>query len=137
MDRAHRFPTTWSEARRKRAFELTPHEWTQQDIADACAVSAAAVSQWLAKAREDGVAAWRAKPRPAGPITRTAAPLRTLPALLSHGVEAYGFRGEIWTWARVAAVLWEACGVSSYKAHISRLLTCVHWTPQRPSAMRR
>jgi transposase len=29
-------------------------------------------------------------------------------------------------------VLWEACGVSYPKAHISRLLQRVHWTPPRP-----
>jgi transposase len=132
MDRAHRFPHTWKEARRKRAFELKQHGWKQKDIAEAFAVSPAAVSQWLAKAREDGVAAWRAKPRPTGPIKLTAAQLRSIPELLSRGVEAYGFRGEVWTCARVAAVIWEEFGVSYHKAHISRLLKRVHWTPQLP-----
>ncbi len=132
MDRAHQFPKTWKEARRKRAFELKQQGWKQTDIAEAFAVSAAAVSQWLAKAREDGVAAWRAKPRPTGPIKLTAAQLCTIPELLSHGAEAYGFRGEIWTCARVAAVIWEEFGVSYHKAHISRLLKRLHWTPQLP-----
>jgi predicted transcriptional regulator len=59
MDRYHRFPNTWQEARRKWAFELKPPGWKQQEIAEAFAVSPAAVSQWLAKLRERGVAAWR------------------------------------------------------------------------------
>jgi transposase len=105
MDRDQRFPKTWKEARRKRAVELRQQGWKQKDIAEAFAVSAAAVSQWLAKAREDGVAAWRAKPRPKGPIKLTEAQLRSIPELLSHGAEAYGFRGEMWTCARVAAAL--------------------------------
>jgi transposase len=132
MDRNHRFPQTWKEARRKRAFELKQQGWKQKDIAEAFAVSPAAVSQWLAKAREDGGAAWRAKPRPTGPIKLTEAQLHVIPELLSHGAEAYGFRGELWTCARVAAVIWEEFGVSYHKAHISRLLKRLHWTPQLP-----
>ena len=122
MDRDHRFPKTWKEARRKRAFELKQQGWKQKDIAEAFAVSPAAVSQWLAKAREDGGAEWRAQPRPTGPIKLTEAQLHVIPELLSHGAEAYGFRGEMWTCARVAAVLWEEFGVSYHKAQISRLL---------------
>jgi transposase len=132
MDQDHRFPKTWKEARRKRALELKQQGWKQKDIAEAFAVSPAAVSQWLAKAREDGGAAWRAKPRPAGPIKLTEAQLHVIPELLSHGAEAYGFRGEMWTCARVAAVIWEEFGVSYHKAHISRLLKRLHWTPQLP-----
>ena len=132
MDRDHRFPKTWKEARRLRAFELKQCGWKQKDIAEAFAVSPTAVSQWLAKAREDGVAAWRAKPRPRGPIKLTEAPLRLLPELLSHGAEASGFRGAMWTWARVAAVMGEEFGVSYHKAHLSRLLKRLHWTPQLP-----
>jgi transposase len=132
MDRDHRFPNTWKEARRQRALELTPHGWTQQDIAEALAVSPAAVRPWLAKAREDGGAAWRAKPRPTGPLKLTEAQLHVIPELLSPGAEADGFRGEMWTCARVAAVIWEACGVSDHQAQISRLLKRVHGTPPRP-----
>jgi transposase len=132
MDRDHRFPNTWKEARRKRALELKQHGWKQKDIAEAFAVSPAAVSQWLAKAREDSGAAWRAKPRPTGPIKLTEAQLHEIPELLSQGAEAYGFRGEMWTCARVAAVIWEEFGVSYHKAHISRLLKRLHWTPQLP-----
>ena len=132
MDRGHRFPNTWKEARRKRAFELTQQGWKQQEIAEAFAVSPAAVSQWLAKVRKHGMEAWRAKPRPTGPIKLTAAQLRWIPELLSHGAEAYGFRGEVWTCARVAAVIWEEFGVSYHKAHVSRLLKRLRWTPQLP-----
>jgi transposase len=133
MDRDQRFPKTWKEARRKRAVELRQQGCKQKDIAESFAVSAAAVSQWLAKVRDDGVAAWRAKPRPTGPIKLTEAQLRSIPELLSPGAEAYGFRGEVWTCMRVAAVIWEAFGASYRKAHISRLLKPVGWTPQLPT----
>jgi transposase len=120
MDRTHGLPKTWKEGRRKRALELKPRGWKQREIAAALGVSAAAVSQWVAETRVRGREAWRAKPRPTGP------------ELLSHGAEAYGFRGAFWTCARVATVMWEAFGVSYHKAHVSRLLKALQWTPQLP-----
>ena len=132
MDRRYGFPQTWQEARRKRAFELKQHGWKQYEIAEALGVSPAAVSQWLANTREHGVEGGRAKPRPTGPIKLTGDQWRLIPELLSHGAEAYGFRGECWTCARVATVIGEEFGVWYHKAHVSRLLKRLHWTPQMP-----
>ncbi len=132
MDRTHGVPKSWKEGRRKRALELKPHGWKQREIAAALGVSAAAVSQWVAETRVRGSEAWRAKPRPTGPMKLTPDQLRLVPELLSHGAEAYGFRGAFWTCARVATMIWEAFGVSYHKAHVSRLLRRIGWTPQLP-----
>jgi transposase len=132
MDRTHGVPKTWKEGRRKRALELKPRGWKQRKIAAALGVSAAAVSQWVAETRVRGREAWRAKPRPTGPMKLTPDQLHRVPELLSHGAEAYGCRGACWTCARVATVMWEAFGVSYHKAHVSRLLKALQWTPQLP-----
>jgi transposase len=132
MDRKDQFPRTWKEGRRKRALERREHGWKQGEIAGALGVSAAAVSQWVAEARVRGNEAWRAKPRPTGRVKLTPDQLHMIPEVLSQGAEAYGFRGEFWTRARVATVMWEACGVSSHKAHVSRLLKALQWTPPLP-----
>jgi transposase len=132
MDRTHGLPKTWKEGRRKRALELKQHGWKQCAIAAALGVSAAAVSQWVAESRARGSEAWRAKPRPTGLFKLTSDHLQMIPELLSHGAEAYGFRGEFWTCARVATVIWEEFGVSYHKAHVSRLLKRLAWTPQLP-----
>ena len=131
MDK-HAFPHDWKEARRQRAFELKAQGWQQRAIARAFGVSDAAVSQWVAETRVRGREAWRAKPRPTGPMKLTPDQLHLVPELLSHGAEAYGFRGEFWTCARVATVIREAFGVSYHKANVSRLLRCLDWTPQLP-----
>ena len=55
-----------------------------------------------------------------------------MPDLLSHGAEVWGFRGELWTCARVAAVIEAEFGVLYSRAHVSRLLKALAWTPQRP-----
>lgn len=132
MNRTYDFPKTWKEGRRKRALELKRYGWKQCEIAAAFGVSAAAVSQWVAEARVRGSEAWRAKPRPIGPVKLTSDQVQMIPELLSHGAEAYGFRGEFWTCARVATVIWEEFGVSHHKAHVSRLLKRLAWTPQLP-----
>ena len=49
-----------------------------------------------------------------------------------HGAEAYGFRGQVWTCARVAQVIEEEFGVRYHKDHVGRLLKELHWTPQVP-----
>jgi transposase len=133
MDRTPGLPKTWKEGRRKRALELTQRGWKQREIAAALGVSAAAVSQWVAETGVFGSEAWRAKPRPTGTTKLTPDQLHLVPELLSHGAEAYGFRG-FWTCARVAMVIREAFGVSYHKAHVSRLLRCLDWTPQLPIA---
>lgn len=122
----------WKEARRKRAFELKEHGWKHCEIAEALGVSKAAVSQWMVKMDKSDPQAWRAKPPGHRPPKLSAEELRLLPEFLSHGAEAYRFRGELWTCARVASVIKEEFGVVYHKAHVSRLLKALDWTPQMP-----
>lgn len=124
--------TNWKEWRRLQAIKLKEEGWSHQEIADAFNVSKAAVSQWVTAAREQGSEALRARPRTGAPRRLTEEEISLLPDFLSHGAEAYGFRGEIWTCARVALVIDEEFGVRYHKAHVSRILKELHWTPQLP-----
>src|SRR5258708_10454104 len=54
----------WREERRKRAWALQQQGWLQKDIAAALGVSEGAVSQWLTRAREQGVEALKRRPPP-------------------------------------------------------------------------
>lgn len=98
----------------------------------ALGVSEGAVSRWLTTARIAGKMALRTRPHQGGPAKLTPSQLRLIPDFLSHGAEAYGFRGEVWTTARVAAVIEEEFRVSYHKGHVSRLLKQLQWTPQVP-----
>ena len=51
----------WKEGRRLRAWELSQTGWTQATIARALGVTGGAVSQWLTKAKQDGVSALRSR----------------------------------------------------------------------------
>jgi transposase len=125
-------PNDWREWRRLRAVQLKQQGWYQRDIADALGVSEVSVSCWLRRARDDGPEALRARPAPGHPPKLTPDQKRLIPEFLWHGAEAYGFRGEVWTCARIARVIEEEFGVRYHKGHVSRLLQELHWTPQVP-----
>jgi transposase len=122
----------WKEARRFRAFDLKQAGWSQQEIAEALGVTKGAVSQWMSAVKADGVDALFARPHPGGPTRLTIAQRTLLPDLLTPGAEAYGFRGNVWTCARVAKVIEWEWGVVYHPAHVSRILKELNWTPQKP-----
>jgi transposase len=127
-----RNPSDWREGRRRRALELSAQGWLQEEIAAALGVTQGAVSQWLKRARVEGIEALYHRPA-LGPAPRlTAEQLATIPELLKHGAEYYGFRGDVWTRARVAEVIWQQFGVRYSPAHVSRLLRAVGWSQQKP-----
>ena len=122
----------WREWRRLRAVQLKQQGWYQRAIADALDVSEVSVSHWLARARDGGPEALLAQPASGHPPRLSSAQMRLIPEFLSHGPEAYGFRGEVWTCARVSRVIEEEFGVRYHKDHVGRLLKELHWTPQVP-----
>jgi transposase len=126
-------PTTWKEARRLQAWQLKHQGWSQRQIAEALGVSEGAVSQWMTRARNGGLEALRHCPPPGAPRRLTDAQLARLPALLQPGAEAYGFRGEVWTRARVAVIIRFEFGVSYHPVHVGRLLKAIRWSPQKPA----
>src|SRR5512135_2515079 len=125
-------PADGLEWRRFRALQLRREGWSRQDVAAALGVAPASVSRWFARARDDGPEALRARPHPGRPPKLSAAQKRLIPEFLWHGTEAYGFRGEVWTCARVARVIEEEFGVHYHKDHVSRLLRELQWTSQVP-----
>src|SRR5689334_4363642 len=132
MDVPDFLPADGLEWRRFRALSLAQHGWSQRDIAEALGVSQMSVSRWLARAREGGPEALRARPSPVAPPKLSAAQKALIPEFLWHGAEAYGFRGEVWTCGRIARVIEEELGARYHKDHVGRLLKELRWTPQVP-----
>ena len=122
----------WREGRRLRAFELKKRGWKQAQIADALGVSEGAVSQWMKRAKEEGVEGLRHKPPPGATPRLSEQERAKLPELLERGAEAHGFRGEVWTCERVAIVIRREFGVSYHPAHVSRLLKALRQSLQKP-----
>lgn len=122
----------WREGRRLRALELKERGWKQTEIADALGVTEGAVSQWMKRAREQGVEGLRHKPPPGATPRLSGQQRAQLPELLGRGAEAHGFRGEVWTCGRVATVIRREFGVSYHPAHVSRLLKALRQSLQKP-----
>lgn len=124
--------TAWKEARRLQALELKQKGWKQTQIAEALGVTEGAVSQWVHMVDTQGATALRARPHPGRPPALTREQKNLLPDLLSHGAEAYGFRGNVWTNARVAKVIEWEWSIGYHRSHVARLLQELNWTPQLP-----
>lgn len=125
-------PTSWREGRRLRGWDLYQQGWKQKDIAVALGVSEGAVSQWITRAAAGGREALYEVPPAGRPCKLTAAQRARLPSLLAQGAEAFGWHGNVWTTARVAALIAAQFGVSYHPAHVSRLLRQIGYTIQQP-----
>ena len=121
------------EARRFRARELEQQGWKQSVIAQALGVTPGAVSQWLKHAREEGSESLRRRLGSGPPPCLSAAQRAQLPQLLARGAEAYGFRGALWTRARVAEVIQREFGVRYDLSHVGRILRACGWSLQKPA----
>ena len=124
--------TSWKEERRKRAWALYQTGWKQKDIAEALGVTQGAVSQWIKRGRAGGEAGLTEQPKSGAPVRLSAADRQKLPGLLERGAESFGFRGDLWTCARVGKLIECEFGVRYHPAHISRILKDLGWTPQKP-----
>jgi transposase len=123
---------TVREWRRFQAVKLDSLGWLEVDIAEALGVSKGTVSRWLAIADVSGPEALHSHPSAGSPPKLTVEQFARLPDFLWHGAEAYGFRGDVWTCARITQMIQWELGVSYHKDHVSRLMKELGWTPQIP-----
>jgi transposase len=124
--------TNWREGRRFRAWELHQKGWKQQDIAEALGVTQGAVSQWLKRVKEGGVAGLRHRPSPGATPRLSPEQQGQLLELLAQGAEAFGFPGDVWTQPRVAALIRDRFGVSYHPSQVGRILKACGWSRQKP-----
>lgn len=112
----------WQEWRRLRAWELSQMGWKQRDIAAALNVTPGAVSQWLKRAREGGVASLRRRVGGGPPPRLSQTQLRQLAAMLRCSPKEYALSGDRWTNQRVVELVERAFQVRYHPSHVHRLL---------------
>jgi transposase len=131
-DGKERRPIDYAEGRRLRAWELYEQGWTQAAIARALGVTTGAVCQWIKQGRGGGREALYHRKPPGRRARLTDEQGRELLAILARGAEGSGFRGDVWTTKRVAAVIAREFRVRYHPAHVSKLLRRLGWSVQRP-----
>jgi len=122
----------WRAERRGSAISMRESGMSQREIASVLNVSVMAVNKWVRAYRETGLAGLCSRLHLGAKARLSASQMQLIPEYLSHGAEAYGFRGDVWTCARVGHVIQQEFDVQYSKSHVSRLLKALKWTPQRP-----
>jgi transposase len=119
------------ERRRRRAVELMRRGESPTTISRVLGTDRSSLYRW--RAAERGPAGLAAKPH-LGPTPRLSdAQLRELEALLQRGAKAHGWPNELWTAARVAALIRRHFGIRYHPDHVRRFLRArLGWTSQKP-----
>lgn len=102
------------------------------DIAKILNVSRGAVSQWLKKYRKGGKNALLYHKIARKHCRLTTDQKQTLIKYLEMGAVAFGFSGELWTRARISALIFSKFGIRYHVTHIGRILKGLGWTWQKP-----
>jgi len=123
----------WREERRFRAWDLHQKGWKQVDIATALGVTEGSVSQWLTRARSNGVDALLNRTIPGAPRRLTDAQREQIPSIPARGAEPYSFHSDLWSSARVAEVIRRIFGVRYHPSHVRRLLHDLGLSVQKPA----
>jgi transposase len=121
------------EARRLVAGRLLQQGKGVREVARLVGASPSSVSAWKAKLSKGGLDALRARKAPGAKPRLNARQRERLVKILLRGPRKSGYRNELWTCPRVAAVIEKVFGVKYHSAHVWRLLhDTLGWTCQKP-----
>jgi transposase len=120
------------EARRRRALVLLAREGSLNAVARRMDCAPSSVMRWRDAVAKHGTEGLRVHTSPGRPRKLTAAQQRRLVKLLRAGPLAHGYRTDLWTTPRIAALIQARFGVSYHPDHVGRLLHQWGWTPQKP-----
>ena len=125
------------EARRRRAAEYFQERRPLRNIARMIGVSLSSVKRWKVAWQTGGVNALAAKPHPPRAAKLSEKQKLQLVKLLLCGPRACGFGTDLWTCARVAAVVRKRFGVRYHPDHVGRILHDLGFSPQKPRLVAR
>jgi len=120
------------ERRRRRAVALLEAGASVGEVARRVGCSHSSVILWRDRVKRRGLDALQARPAPGRPPKLEARQLKKLPGLLLRGATAWGYTTELWTTQRIASVIRREFGVELHRAHVSRLLSRIGWSCQKP-----
>jgi transposase len=120
------------EKRRRRAVQLLESGQTLSAVARQVGAAVSSVFRWWQRYRRKGTRGLDAKPAPGRPPRLSPAEKRQLVNLLTRGALRAGYRTDLWTLPRVAALIHQRFGVRYHPAHVWKVLTALGWSCQKP-----
>lgn len=102
------------------------------EVARLLGVSRSAVQQWKRTLKQKGYDGLKSKPHPGAKPRLNRQQRRRLLRILLRGACKAGYLTDLWTCARVAAVIEKHFDVSYHPAHVWKLLRKLKWSPQKP-----
>jgi len=120
------------EKRRHKVIALLRKKLSLHEIARKIGCHASSVLRWRDAWRRGGRAALNAKPAPGRPPFLSLKQRNQLAMLLSQGAMAHGYRTELWTTQRIAALIEREFGVKYHRNHVGKLLHRLGWSHQKP-----
>jgi len=125
------------ETRRRVAGQLLLDGRTIGEVMEIVGASQSSVKRWKRAMMKGGMEALNAKPHP-GPKPRlNVVQKRKLLRVLAAGPQEAGYRNDLWTCTRVAAVVAKQFGVTYHPCHVWKILRDLGWTSQKPEQQAR
>jgi len=121
------------EARRLDAARLFARGESQAAVARTLGVAPMTACRWYAAWKVAGRRGLKGAGRAGRKPRLTAPELAGLDGALRRGAPAHGFKTDLWTLPRVAAVIERRTGVRYHPGHVWYLLRRLNWSLQRPA----
>lgn len=120
------------ERRRRRALSLVDKGYSLTRAARIVGCEPSSVKRWRDARRSGGDDALRVRFSPGRPPRLSPKQKGQLIKLLLKGAIAFGYRTQLWTTARIAALIRREFRVSYHPDHVGRLMHSLDWSPQKP-----
>ena len=125
--------STQLEVRRRVAVSLLEAGWGIRQVARHVKASHSSVRRWRDAAQQNPDTGLDSKPHPGGSKSRlNDEQHHQLVELLSQGARAHGYRNELWTLSRIAALIERHFGISYCPSGVWHVLRRLGWSPQKP-----
>lgn len=120
------------EARRRRAVAMVSSGRSVSEVARRVGVCSRSVSRWMQMHEAGGESGLDSKPQKGPSPKLSPDDLDVLGRELLKGPSAHGFGTELWTLARVAAVIERRFGIAYHPCHVWKILRRMRWSAQKP-----
>ena len=120
------------EDRRRRALALLKEGLSLNEVGRRIGCNPSSVMRWRDAEYRGGAEALKVRFSPGRPPKLGPRQRDRLVKLLLQGPLAHGYQTNLWTTARIAALIQQKFGVRYHRDHIGRLMDSLGWSHQKP-----